>query len=222
MSSTRKSGGVDDLLSLESLSVSGKQRQPLPKWLQKVLAEDIESNGGVQAFKGRDNQKLANLLDSKASDEDNPYGVRGDPIRKRIGQKVYKWSLLTNPEWEETLKKKLGGVKSHATRMREGRTNRNQDQEDDSDSSGKSSSSESDPRVITSNQRNPPRRQGRQAPSSPPSVVSVQRPPSSQKSSGKKNPQQATMSSAEKGRGKRMCMLIVHFLGIFLTSQCVL
>ena len=70
------------------------RRERLPLHIQKQLARDIEANGGIAYFEGHDNQNLCQLLDQRVEEEDNPYGVRGQPIRARLRKKVYRWQVL--------------------------------------------------------------------------------------------------------------------------------
>jgi hypothetical protein len=61
--------------------------------VKKQLAQDIESNGGIQHFAGQNNRNLYHLLQRKADGDpdDHPYGKRGDTIRKQLRQQVYRW-----------------------------------------------------------------------------------------------------------------------------------
>jgi hypothetical protein len=59
--------------------------------VKKQLAGDIESNGGIKHFAGRNNQHLYRLLQSRVQEDDNPYGNRGDPIRTKLRKLVNYW-----------------------------------------------------------------------------------------------------------------------------------
>ena len=82
-----------DTVSVASSSSSAR-RDRLPLHSQKQLAEDIEANGGLKHFFGKDNQNLCNLLNKRVGEEDNPYGVRSDPIRAKLRRKVEYWQGL--------------------------------------------------------------------------------------------------------------------------------
>jgi hypothetical protein len=83
---------IDEQSTTSNASTADSKRQRLPAHVQKLLAEDIEANGGISKLKGS-SQALALLLDRKQG-ADNPYGRRGDHIRQRLQQKVCKWQQL--------------------------------------------------------------------------------------------------------------------------------
>lgn len=159
-SSDQAASTTQQLGSLSLDSPEGK-RNPLPAHILKKLAEDIESNGGITAFKGRDNQKLAIILDSRVDRDIDPYGgERGNPIRKKLGQKLYKWSVLAleKPQKYKNLLKDLG-VTPHSQRIK---TSAIISDEISSDSDGssvdsKSSTSDSDPRIYPKTPKFPKR-----------------------------------------------------------------
>jgi hypothetical protein len=59
--------------------------------VKKQLALDIETNGGIKHFAGKNNQHFYHLLQSRISEDDNPYGIRGDPIRTKLRKQVNYW-----------------------------------------------------------------------------------------------------------------------------------
>ena len=77
----------------KSHSTEESKRNRLPAHVQKVLAEDIEADGGIKNLIGS-THGLSNLLDKRLKFTDNPYGNQGDPLRQRVQQKVYKWQQL--------------------------------------------------------------------------------------------------------------------------------
>ena len=77
----------------KSHSTQESKRNQLPVHVQKVLAEDIEADGGIKNLIGS-THGLSNLLDKRLKFTNNPYGNRADPLRRRVQQKVYKWQQL--------------------------------------------------------------------------------------------------------------------------------
>jgi hypothetical protein len=78
-------------VSVASVASSTTQRG-VRLHIKKQLAEDIESNGGIQHFAGR-NQNLYHLLKRKFEEDPDvhPYGNRGDVIRQQIRRVVNSW-----------------------------------------------------------------------------------------------------------------------------------
>jgi hypothetical protein len=74
----------------DDLSVASVE--PGLSWaLQKQLAEDIEARGGIKKFIARSSkQKVRSLCESNTAD----YGTLGDPVRRQIANKIYKWKEL--------------------------------------------------------------------------------------------------------------------------------
>lgn len=72
---------------------STRKRDPLPGSLQKALAEEIEANGGIGTFSGQYNQKLSTILNIQHQSS-SVFGRKGDPIRKKLQQKVLAWQKL--------------------------------------------------------------------------------------------------------------------------------
>lgn len=78
-----------------SVTSTASRRERLPLHVQKQLARDIESNGGIKHFSGFNSTKnLYHLLQKRVGDAENPYGNRGDPIRTKLTKKVNHWVRL--------------------------------------------------------------------------------------------------------------------------------
>jgi hypothetical protein len=84
-------------VSVASVASSTTQRG-VRLHIKKQLAEDIESNGGIQHFVGSSNQNLYFLLKRKFEEDPDvhPYGKRGDVIRKQIRRLVNTWIQKDN------------------------------------------------------------------------------------------------------------------------------
>ena len=84
-----------DSISSTSTSGSRKSQKRLPHHFWKTLASDIEScPKGILEFKGP-GHAVERLLNQKVSEDPTRallYGDEGDPIRKTIQQKVWKWT----------------------------------------------------------------------------------------------------------------------------------
>lgn len=76
-------------------STTSRTRTRLAPEIVVSLLSDIQKAGGIQAFRLRANQAL-NLLLNKRPDI---YGERGEPLRRKIQLKVYKWSQCSESEW---------------------------------------------------------------------------------------------------------------------------
>jgi hypothetical protein len=79
--------------SVSSASTATTQRG-IRLHVKKQLAEDIESNGGIQHFAGKNNKNLYHLLQKKVEGgdtDDHPYGRRGEIIRNQLRKQVYRW-----------------------------------------------------------------------------------------------------------------------------------
>lgn len=81
----------DNSVSIASATSQRGERGVRPH-IKKQLAIDIETNGGIKAFAGHNNQNLYKLLQSKVTEDDNPYGNRGDPIRTKLRKVVNRWT----------------------------------------------------------------------------------------------------------------------------------
>lgn len=87
-SPTPLSDAATGIFESDERSTSSEQDGGLSLPLQKELAEDIEQNGGLEAFVRKPELKtLALFLDTKPE----VYGVRGDNIRRQIQNRVGKW-----------------------------------------------------------------------------------------------------------------------------------
>ena len=94
----KRGEGDDNSISGQSFSSNSttSSRPGIPLRIQKQLARDIESSGGIKGFKSKDDpQPIRELLDRKESErQDGVYGRVGDPIRTQIRKKVWRWSKL--------------------------------------------------------------------------------------------------------------------------------
>lgn len=82
---------MDDTISLAAkCATSSVTQRGVRIHVKKELAREIESQGGIQHFAGN-NQNLYRLLQSRVHEEDNPYGNRGDPIRRQLRSLVQYW-----------------------------------------------------------------------------------------------------------------------------------
>jgi hypothetical protein len=161
-------------------------RERLPKHVLKQLLQDLEANGGIQAYVGSNSgQRLYHLLEARVEQSNNPYGNRGDPIRRKIRRSVaYLFSMKKN-KYEEKLAKL--NILPHAERKKKGqlvtpppRVNRRPTPSklqnavhEEFSVSGSSSSSSLESACITSPPRKTPRRQIR-------ATLASQNPPSSE------------------------------------------
>jgi hypothetical protein len=91
-------------------SSASSQRSGLPIFVQKQLAQDIEEAGGIKVFK----ENSSHLLSGLCNDNEDVYGKRGDPIRRKITKKVTTWKLLNEAGYVDKVLNRLG-VKSAAT-----------------------------------------------------------------------------------------------------------
>jgi hypothetical protein len=91
-------------------SSASSQRSGLPIFIQKQLAQDIEEAGGIQAFKGKSSQLLSTLCNAN----EDVYGKRGDPVRKKITKKVAAWKYLDETEYADKVLNRLQ-IKSAST-----------------------------------------------------------------------------------------------------------
>ena len=85
-------GQTFDDSSVLSIASSTASRPGLAFHIQKQLAADIESNGGIGVFrKQKASQAVSKFLDK----QDNPiYGARGDPLRSQLQQYIKRWKKL--------------------------------------------------------------------------------------------------------------------------------
>jgi hypothetical protein len=95
LQSSSHSKAMDDAqsVSVASVASSTTTQRGVRTHIKKQLAEDIESNGGIQHFAGRNNQNLYHLLKKKVEENPDvhPYGNRGDIIRQQIRRLVNSW-----------------------------------------------------------------------------------------------------------------------------------
>jgi hypothetical protein len=180
---TRKSrlktdGEEDSQVSYQSSSTATAQRRALPIHVQKALAEEIEANGGLSSFAGSDNQRFAALLNSKVDEQGNPFGQRGDSIRRVLQQKLYGWKQLQKDGLYEEKVLNILGVQSFKNRPIHSadRLRKTPKKQDDDRSS--ESSAESDPRIYAKTSKFPPKTKAKKQ-SSPPKQILV---PSQQES----------------------------------------
>ena len=131
----------DDGASVSSsVSTSSTSRTPLPLNVQKQLAEDIESEGGIRLFAGSGSSDL-HLLERLCNTREDTYGVRGDPLRRKIQQKVYRWANSDKKgQYQKKVLDKLG-VKSNAQLKEEEAKRNDSDENHSSISSGEVASS---------------------------------------------------------------------------------
>lgn len=77
-------------------------RTRLPHNVEKQLLEDIESEGGIHFFSEGKYQRLCKFLDNK--DRSRLYGVRGDPIRKKLRRRINYLRTLQPLDYHAILK----------------------------------------------------------------------------------------------------------------------
>jgi len=128
--------------------------------IKKQLAEDIESNGGIQYFVGQDNQKLYHLLQQKVEDdgspEDHPYGRRGDKIRTQIRQLVQRWVAKNNEGRYVTEVLNPWQIVQHSARMPSAATPSKSRRRNSNVSLSSSESGSEDDSISGTVARNPP------------------------------------------------------------------
>ena len=110
--------------SVASASSTGSQRERLPGHVEKQLLADIQLGGGIKYFDFSEHQGLARLLDNP--ERINIYGVRGDPIRRKISHRVQYLKHRTVAQWNKILDNafkgnppkapKVGSLKKASTR----------------------------------------------------------------------------------------------------------
>ncbi|CAB9515386.1 unknown protein [Seminavis robusta] len=110
---TRSKGGeTSDADSQASRASAGSRgsgstgtRTRLPLWIEKQLAEDIESEGGILGFDANKAQGLSELCDYRTEDLNQPefYGTRGSDQRRKISQKVTRWKKADPAKYLERL-----------------------------------------------------------------------------------------------------------------------
>jgi hypothetical protein len=89
-------------VSSSNTTASFQRRERRPWNIQKLLAQDIEIHGGIKHFTSVDgkngDQRFSKLLNKRdpihPSDPPNPYGTRGDSIRKKLRKKLEHWIYL--------------------------------------------------------------------------------------------------------------------------------
>ena len=140
--------------SVLSIASSTASRPGLSFHIQKQLATDIESNGGIGAFhKKKVSQDVCKFLDT----QDNPiYGKRGDPRRSQIQQHIKRWKRLDREGTSAERVLNRFQVKSAANLRVEQRAKKTKGQTEGSSSSSSSgtdnnsSKSKSSPSSISS------------------------------------------------------------------------
>jgi hypothetical protein len=88
--------------SSTTASKQSKQRRERISWnVQKLLAQDIETHGGIEHFSSEGNkgeQRFSRLLNQRdpqhPSAPPNPYGARGETFRKKLRRKLDYWIEL--------------------------------------------------------------------------------------------------------------------------------
>ena len=168
--------------SVSSTSTTSS-RPGLPLAIQKQLARDIESSGGIKGFKNKDDpQPIRQLLESKEAErQDGIYGRVGDPIRTQIRKKIWRWTKLDErgKYVEEILnpwKIKTFATLQKASRKAK-RTGQKTEPKDNSDSSvsssgsSSSSSSSSSLQAATSKKPRSVKADPQRADSGPPKVI---------------------------------------------------
>ena len=109
----------EDVVSTTS---SSTRSNSLPLKIQIALLNDIENYGSLGVLKGK---FLSTILNNAEGERKELYGNQGDPIRKRITNKVYSWKQLSTREYKELLD--TYQVKSFAERRKaERNTTKNQ------------------------------------------------------------------------------------------------
>lgn len=71
-------------------SCSGDSRLLIRPTILQALADEIESNGGLQVFLDCKEHKLSKLLDK----DEGTFGKKGDPLRRQLQLKVLYWKRL--------------------------------------------------------------------------------------------------------------------------------
>lgn len=111
----KKSSTPTSAESVGSVSTGGRKRNPLKINIQVQLAEDIEAAGGIDAFqKETQGQALRKLCDKRKK----TCGDAGDPLRKRIANKVTKWKELSKADYLEKALLRFN-VKSNCLRKKD-------------------------------------------------------------------------------------------------------
>jgi hypothetical protein len=170
-------------ISSTTSSINTPRRRGVPENIKKQFAEDLEANGGLHHFKGRDNQHLARLLDSNT----DFYGERGERnlLHKQLRSLLNYWlsfdkdtyvARILNP-WRilqfsaRTSNDRNIPIQSPTARSRRRRTSSTRQGANISVSDSSQSSSDSE----TINNPRVPQRQ--RQPQNPPRNVSVPTPP---------------------------------------------
>ena len=84
----RVAGGEDEESSFSSASTTSSRQPGLDPFIQKAVAEVIESNGGIAKFKAKGEHTLSRLLDEDL----DTFGKRGDKRRVHISKYVNRWA----------------------------------------------------------------------------------------------------------------------------------
>jgi hypothetical protein len=93
---------TSDVDSVASIGSSGSGRSNIPKHILKQLFHDVEHAGGIQSFDDGLKQAVNILLDRG---DPAIYGLRGDPVRKRLSNKVTQWKQLPAEKYHRKLYK---------------------------------------------------------------------------------------------------------------------
>ena len=130
-SNQRTPAGGEEVSASETVSVNSGggsstatsiTRSRLPHWVEKQLAEDIESCGGLKGFDSGKTQGIRELCDHRTYTLEQPefYGEVGSEQRRKISQKVTKWKKL--PETEYLQKLAFFQVTPYKQRMKQGKS----------------------------------------------------------------------------------------------------
>ncbi len=153
--------GILDSQTLEDSSVlsiasSTASRPGLSFHIQKQLAKDIESNGGIGVFR---KQKVSQAVCKFLDKQDNPiYGVRGDPLRSQLQQYIKRWKRLDREgTYAEKVLNKFTVQSAANQRAAERNKTAKQSKESSSSSSGEDSGSDSSSSISTKGEEEKPK-----------------------------------------------------------------
>ena len=153
--------GILDSQTLEDSSVlsiasSTASRPGLSFHIQKQLAKDIESNGGIGVFR---KQKVSQAVCKFLDKQDNPiYGVRGDPLRSQLQQYIKRWKRLDREgTYAEKVLNRFTVQSAANQRAAERNKTAKQSKESSSFSSGDDSGSDSSSSISTKGEEEKPK-----------------------------------------------------------------
>ncbi len=153
--------GILDSQTLEDSSVlsiasSTASRPGLSFHIQKQLAKDIESNGGIGVFR---KQKVSQAVCKFLDKQDNPiYGVRGDPLRSQLQQYIKRWKRLDREgTYAEKVLNRFTVQSAANQRAAERNKTEKQSKESSSSSSGDDSGSDSSSSISTKGEEEKPK-----------------------------------------------------------------